>query len=408
MLLTGFDAPIEQVMYLDRVIEAHNLLQAIARVNRVAGTSKSKGFVVDYVGIGHHLQRAIEVYDEKERQEVLVNLSFPENELRDLETAYRALLEWIANQGLEDLSDYDAFSDLFYDEDCRFEYLLRFRELTRCLNLTFPSRTALDYLDTYKSLAEINALAARHLQDERLSMRGIPDKLRAITDAHLAARGIAQRVAPLSILDEGFEAEVGKHQRTKTKAATVEHAIRHHITVALNDDPELQASFAKALTEILTEFQNNWERVYEALEKLRERIRQAVREETYGLHRKKQMPFFRLLRRELFGGQGQAGPVTDIGDERGDWSVRLCLTEDQIGTLVDLTQQVFNTVERELKLTGFWESQPARKKLRAELLMLFVSPAFKDLPGILTRRDALISRVLEIAERNHDTILYAV
>jgi type I restriction enzyme R subunit len=64
-------------------------------------------------------------------------------------------------------------------------------------------------------------------------------------------------------------------------------------------------------------------------------------------------------------------------------------------------------VERELKLTGFWESIPARNKLRAELLMLFVSPRFKGLPGIVARRDALISRVLEIAERNNDAILYA-
>ena len=45
MLITGFDAPIEQVMYLDNVITGHNLLQAIARVNRVGGDSKDKGFV---------------------------------------------------------------------------------------------------------------------------------------------------------------------------------------------------------------------------------------------------------------------------------------------------------------------------------------------------------------------------
>ena len=56
VLLTGFDAPVERVMYLDKVVVAHNLLQAIARVNRVAGESKDKGFVVDYVGIGHHLK----------------------------------------------------------------------------------------------------------------------------------------------------------------------------------------------------------------------------------------------------------------------------------------------------------------------------------------------------------------
>jgi type I restriction enzyme R subunit len=71
MLLTGFDAPVEQVMYLDRVIVAHNLLQTIARVNRVGPEGKDKGFVVDYVGIGHHLKRALDVYAEKELKEIL-------------------------------------------------------------------------------------------------------------------------------------------------------------------------------------------------------------------------------------------------------------------------------------------------------------------------------------------------
>ncbi|WP_241392562.1 type I restriction enzyme subunit R domain-containing protein [Rippkaea orientalis] len=70
MLLTGFDAPVEQVMYLDKVIQSHNLLQAIARVNRVGGIDKDKGFVVDYVGIGHHLKDAIDNYDEREQKEI--------------------------------------------------------------------------------------------------------------------------------------------------------------------------------------------------------------------------------------------------------------------------------------------------------------------------------------------------
>jgi type I restriction enzyme R subunit len=74
MLLTGFDAPVEQVMYLDRVIVAHNLLQAIARVNRIGPEGKNKGFVVDYVGVGHHLKRALDTSAEKELEETLACL----------------------------------------------------------------------------------------------------------------------------------------------------------------------------------------------------------------------------------------------------------------------------------------------------------------------------------------------
>ena len=59
MLLTGFDAPIEGVMYLDRPIREAELLQAIARVNRT-GHGKKVGIVVDYYGVAQHLKEALE------------------------------------------------------------------------------------------------------------------------------------------------------------------------------------------------------------------------------------------------------------------------------------------------------------------------------------------------------------
>jgi type I restriction enzyme, R subunit len=58
MLLTGFDAPVEQVMYLDSPLKEHTLLQAIARVNRTRRGQKTYGLVVDYWGVSEALQEA--------------------------------------------------------------------------------------------------------------------------------------------------------------------------------------------------------------------------------------------------------------------------------------------------------------------------------------------------------------
>lgn len=123
MLLTGFDAPIEQVLYLDRVIVAHNLLQAIARVNRIGPEGKDKGFVVDYVGVGHHLKRALDVYAEKELNEITDCISDDEAELNELIKAHQDIWKFLENEGLTDLTDSDAFFDVFYDEDIRFDYI---------------------------------------------------------------------------------------------------------------------------------------------------------------------------------------------------------------------------------------------------------------------------------------------
>jgi len=387
MLLTGFDAPVEQVMYLDKIIVAHSLLQAIARVNRVSGAAKDKGFVVDYVGVGHHLKKALDNYDEREQNEVLDVLSFPEEELRELQASHAAIIDFLKAHGLTDLTDHDAFFDLFYDEDLRFDFISLFKKFTKCLNLVFPSKEALDFMSNYERLMEINVLAEKHFRDERLSMKGIPPKLRSITDAFLESRGIAVKVEPISILDEDFQKEVNSRNRTKTKATEIEHAVRHHLDVELDDDPDLQASFAEALKKIFEDFQNNWNKIYEELEKLRQRIISTAKEPTYGLHRKKQMPLFRMLKREVFGDTE--------------------LDEDAISSLVSLTQQLFGEVERELKLTGFWESIPARNKLRADIQKMLLQPEFSKLPGLVKNRAQIISRVMEIAEKNNDTILYA-
>lgn len=405
MLLTGFDAPVEQVMYLDKVIVAHGLLQAIARVNRVGGQSKDKGFVVDYVGIGHHLKKALDNYDEREQKEVVDVLSFPEAELRELKASHDAITDLLKKHGLHDLSDHDAFFDVFYDEDLRFEFMSLFKQFTKNLNLVFPAKEALDYMGDFQALVEISVLAAKHFRDARLSMKGIPPKLRTITDAFLESRGIDVKVEPISILDKDFQKEVKKHDRNKTKAAEIEHAVRHHLDVELDDDPELQASFSEALKLIFEEFANNWKKIHEELEKLRQRIIDASKEPTYGLHRKKEMPIFRMLKREIFG----ESSATDTSAAAVGAVAPHGLSEDEkIGKLVTLTQHLYVEIERELKLTGFWESIPARNKLVADLQKVLLQPGFANLPKVVVNRKHIISRLIEIAEKNNDVIQYAV
>lgn len=387
MLLTGFDAPIEQVMYLDRVIYAHNLLQAIARVNRVGDESKTKGFVVDYIGVGHHLKKALEDYYERERNEILETFKSEETELNGLIAAHREIWALLEKYGVIDLNDLDAFYDLFYDEDIRFEFMLAFRKLTQCLNVVFPRKEALDFVKDYNRFAEINVLAGRHFRDSRMSMKGIPEKLRRITDQYLTAKGIDQKIAPISIMDDKFLDHVQTRKRAKTKAAEIEHAIRHFIDLNMDEDPELYASFAEAIRQILLEFKNNWEEIYKRLEELRQKMQNARKEPTYGLHRKKQMPFFRIFKRELF-------------DNRD-------LNDDEISILVNFTQHLYNTIETELKLTGFWESIPARNRLKGELMKLMLSQSFITLPNMKQKYKHILSRVMELAEQNNDTILYA-
>ncbi len=385
MLLTGFDAPIEQVMYLDRVIVEHNLLQTIARVNRIGPEGKNKGFVVDYVGVGHHLKRALDTYAQKEIQEIIDCISNDEAELNELIKSHKDIWDYLKQLGLTDLSDSDAFFDVFYDEDIRFEYIKLYKKLTACFNDVLPRKEALDFLNDWKTFTEINELANKHFRDSRFSMKGIPPKLRAIADEFLKSKGLEQTVAPISIIAEDFQKGVNTKKREKTKAAEVEHAIRHYIEINIDEDPALFASFAKTLEEILENFKGNWKAIYEELEKLREKIKNREKEETYGLDRKKHMPFFNSFKEYLFENRE--------------------LTEEEIAQNVNLTQHIFNLVATEIKLTGFWDSTPAQLKLKAELQKTLLSPEFNKLPNIVIKRSELISRIMELAKTNHFKII---
>ena len=171
------------------------------------------------------------------------------------------------------------------------------------------------------------------------------------------------------------------------------------------------------LRKIFKEFANNWKKIFEELEKLRQRIVNAGKEPTYGLHRKKQMPIFRMLKREIFGEEPAPIPSGAMAAEVSTHEESTKLVRDmtlygmneevRISNLVALTQDLYCNIERELKLIGFWESIPARNKLVADLQKAILQPEFEKMPGLVKNRKHIISRLMEIAEKNNDTILYA-
>ena len=127
--------------------------------------------------------------------------------------------------------------------------------------------------------------------------------------------------------------------------------------------------------------------IYKKLEELRQRIINAQSEPTYGLHRKKQMPFFRIFKKEFYNDKE--------------------LSEDEISLVVELTKEIFEKLALELKLTGFWTNQPAQNRLRGELLQILLFEDYKVIPNLFTIRNQVITRILELAKTNNDTILYA-
>ena len=119
-------------------------------MNRVGGAAaKEKGFIVDYVGIGHHLKKAIDNYDDAGAKRSSRHLKFPGGRTAHLQADYNASDGTAEKAWFNRFNRHDAFFDLFYDEDVRFEFMLAFKKLTRVHKLGLPARQALDYLPDY-------------------------------------------------------------------------------------------------------------------------------------------------------------------------------------------------------------------------------------------------------------------
>ena len=140
MLLTGFDAPAEQVMYLDAPLKEHTLLQAIARVNRPQGDEKTYGLVVDYWGVSAKLKEALAIFSSSEVQGALTpNV----DELPRLESRHAGAMRFFREVG--DRDDLNACVQVLEPEDVRAAFDLAFRRFSQSMDMLLPDRRALAY-----------------------------------------------------------------------------------------------------------------------------------------------------------------------------------------------------------------------------------------------------------------------
>lgn len=151
-LLTGFDAPICQTMYLDKSIKDHTLLQAICRTNRLY-PNKTFGCIVDYFGVFDDAAKALE-FDEESVQQVISNLS----ELRSkLPKAMQDTLAHFAgvDRTLDGFEGLEAAQNAIGDNDKKDAFALDFKYLAKLWESLSPDSVLDEYNEDYKWLAQV-------------------------------------------------------------------------------------------------------------------------------------------------------------------------------------------------------------------------------------------------------------
>jgi type I restriction enzyme R subunit len=189
MLLTGFDVPVEQVLYLDSFMPGHELLEAIARINRIYGT-KRYGLVVDYFGVARHLSEALALYSAEEVQSALTSIH---DELPTLAARHRRVLAVFHDQGIADIANVTACVQLLRDMKMRAAFSAALKQFLESLNIVFPRPEALPHLRDARILGFINKAAAIHYRDSQLNLLGVGRKISALIDEYVSANGVAPR-----------------------------------------------------------------------------------------------------------------------------------------------------------------------------------------------------------------------
>lgn len=202
MLLTGFDAPIEGVMYLDRPIREAELLQAVARVNRT-GLGKRRGFVVDYFGVAHHLKEALAAYADEDIEGALQSLK---DEIPLLRDRHLRVVDVFRSRGVESLSEVEDALRVLAEERVRAEFVVKLKEFTRCLDEVLPRPEGLEFVNDSKQLAYIHALARNRYKDMPELGKDVGAKVRKLIDDYVISLGINPKIPPIELTDAGFDA----------------------------------------------------------------------------------------------------------------------------------------------------------------------------------------------------------
>lgn len=373
MLLTGFDAPICQVMYLDRKLTDHTLLQAIARVNRTKA-NKFCGYIVDYFGLTDYLADALKLFSSSDVQGALKNLK---DEIPKLQAAHTRVKQHF--RGV-DLQNTDACVAALEDELKRQQFEADFRTFSKQVEIVLPDPAATPFLADLKTLGKV-VIGCRNLyRDDQLDIVGCGEKVRALIEEHVRATGVDPRVPPTKLFDVAFEQVLAAQTNDRAKASEIEHAIKAHLKVKLDDDPEYYKSLARRLEEIIQNYRNKWDELVQQLLLFRDGMETQRTEKATDLGLSEtEYAFYGVLMAEITKASGD--PVLDEATHQ---------------RVLNLIQELVSEFEQATQIVGFFDKWDEIAQVKLKIKRSLLDQGFDD-PQL---RQAVIERFMELGKRH--------
>ena len=261
-LLTGFDAPLCQVLYIDKELKEHGLLQAIARTNRLH-EGKDYGLIVDYRGLIEKLDTAMDMYsgaglenfDGGDLKGVVVDVM---SAIGNLRSAYTQLVELFAPVG--SISDAEAVEVFLADDNVRQDFYTLLCAFGRALHLVLNAEQAYNalgkeerqkYQDTFIFFSKVRRSVKLQYCDAIDNAEYEP-MMQNLLDTHLSVAGLKKITSPIDILNkDDFEKELEELGSLRSKADAIASRMTRSISEKRDENPAYYDSFSKRIRDAL-------------------------------------------------------------------------------------------------------------------------------------------------------------
>lgn len=269
-LLTGFDAPIEHVMYLDKPLKEHNLLQAIARTNRTCTVKlsdggeieKPNGRIVDYIGVTTHLDEALQSYRSEDVENAMRDIAILRNDLKEAHARYRAQKRAMGLEGMDEKAAAYAAAKIAADgrEDDWFDLQRLTRSFIKVYGDLSPDPAILEFTAEVKWAAAFLRLATQAIsKDESLDHRSYSGKIREMLEQHVHVTGLSTTIRLRNITDPNFadDFDIGEKSEGELQEAFVRKSaeLRRVTRELVDKNPAQYGSFSERVLEIIRRFE---------------------------------------------------------------------------------------------------------------------------------------------------------
>jgi len=267
-LLTGFDAPRNTVLYLTTKLKDHNLLQAIARVNRIY-EHKDFGYIIDYASILGELDKALTLYDqfnEFDEEDLIGTVSSIKEEIKKLPQRHSDL--WDIFKSVKNAYDEEEYERLLADQELRDEFYDRLTAYGKTLSIALSSDDFLLNIEDVKLRSYKNDLrkflilrvSVKYRYAESISYKDFEPKIKKLLDTHIQANDVRKLNEPVNIFDDNLFSGIKEAQGVyearsdSAKADAIAHATKKVITERMNEDPAFYQKFSMLIQQAIDDW----------------------------------------------------------------------------------------------------------------------------------------------------------